>query len=703
MRPLLAAVIVAASLVPALAQAEALSPADCHSVLPPDRVRPGMQALTPEDLVGLRDIGPAEPQYSFSPVFTVSPDGHSAAFQVRQANAARNAYCFAMVIVDLTGQRRPRIVDQGGEFIQITFDLRGIADLPSGLPRIITPRWSPDGKWIAFLKRSGGVTQVWRAFADGSASAPLTRSRTDVVDFRVEKDGSRILYATRPGIERQRQEIERDGLNGWRYDDRFAPLISRLPQPTAPEDRVAQVLEIGGGALREATSDERALVAATDEYPAGPGGPIATNVGGLEISATNLSGTAAAGGLKAHSAGGSTLSCTAAPCEGASRPWWASASHDHVRFLRSEGWANASTAIYDWELKSGTVRRLYRTDDVLTSCTPSAVSLICLVHSSLIAGRLVRLEPQTGRRETVVDLNPEIAQRTLGRVERLHFRNEFGVETIADLVLPVGYRAGVRYPMIVVQYDTRGFLRGGTDDEYPIQAFANRGYAVLSFKRPQSPANSKAKNYEELGRIDLTRFSDRRNVQSSLEAAVKLVVDRGIADPARIGITGLSDGTSTVEWALIHSRIFAAAAMSSCCFDTTLVAEVGPSASRHFLAEGYPGVLGRNDPFWKDVALEVNARRISTPILMNASEEEFSGAVLTYNALREAGVPVELFEYPGEYHARWQPAHRLATYRRSLDWFDFWLRDLKSSSPDRQREIKEWDRLKQEAGKGHPI
>ena len=165
----------------------------------------------------------------------------------------------------------------------------------------------------------------------------------------------------------------------------------------------------------------------------------------------------------------------------------------------------------------------------------------------------------------------------------------------------------------------------------------------------------------------------------------------------------MSDGSTTVEWELIHSKLFAAAAMSSCCFDTILASEVGPSASRHFSAEGYPGVLERNDPFWKDVALEVNARRITTPILMNASEEEFTGAVLTYTALREAGVAVDLFEYPGEYHARWQPAHRLATYRRSLDWFDFWLRGVRSADPQRQSELKEWDRLKREAGHGHAI
>ena len=703
MRRTLLAAACAAALTPSLAHADPAANPECSSILPPAQLSQGRQPLTPEDLVRLRDIGPPEPQYFFSPVFTVSPDGRSAAFQLRQADPDRNDYCMAMVIVDLVSGAGPRMVDKGGEFIQQTIDLRGIAALPSGLPKVITPRWSSDGKWIAFLKRTAQRTQVWRAFADGSGSAPLTHAASDVIDFRIGAGGTTIVYATRPDIDRQRREIERDGLEGWHYDNRFAPFISREPQPTTPAARHAEVLDLESGHVRAATPAEAALVAVGDDLPAGPGAPLPTNVPGLEILATNLSATAKAGSLKAHLPDGSTVSCTASQCEGARRPWWADRAHRHVRFLRTEGWANASTAIYDWNVGSGAVRRLYLTDDLLTSCTPSAASLICLMHSSLVAGQLIRLDPGSGKREVVFDLNPEIARRTLGQVERLHFRNAFGVESVADLVRPVGYRVGVKYPMVIVQYDTRGFLRGGTDDEYPIQAFANRGYAVLSFKRPQNVASAAAKDFEQEGRLDLQQFADRRNVQSSLETAIKLIIDRGIADPARIGITGLSDGSTTVEWELIHSKLFAAAAMSSCCFDTILASEVGPSASRHFSAEGYPGVLERNDPFWKDVALEVNARRITTPILMNASEEEFTGAVLTYTALREAGVAVDLFEYPGEYHARWQPAHRLATYRRSLDWFDFWLRGVRSADPQRQSELNEWDRLKREAGHGHAI
>jgi dipeptidyl aminopeptidase/acylaminoacyl peptidase len=700
MRALLLAAAAAWAAVPAPARAAPATDPECGSILPPSHLPPGRRALVPRDLARLRDIGPAEPQAYADPFFTLSPDGRWAAFQLRQGDPERNDYCLAMVILDLSGREPPRIVDEGGNVLLLTIDFRGIADFPMGYMRVVTPRWSGDGKWIAFLKRSGGRTQVWRAFADGSGSAPLTRSAVDVVDFRIGADGSSIVFATRPDIARQQREIEREGLDGWHYDDRFVPFLSKRPLPK-PARREVQVLDPTTGKIRRATPGEAAPVAADRQVIAAAGAAPSIDGAGLEIGATNLSGGAEPGSFHARRSDGSATTCAAAECEGAMKPW-RMPDGSHVRFLRSEGWANASTAIYDWNLANGRVRRLYLTDDVLSSCTPVARSILCRIDSSLEPGRLVRLDPATGSRQTLFDPNPEFAHLELGRPERLHWRNSFGSETIADLVLPVGYRKGRAYPMVVVQYDTRGFLRGGTDDEYPIQAFANRGYAVLSFKRPQLASAGKAKDFEEAGRKALEQFADRRNVQASLDSGVKIAVDRGIADPARIGITGLSDGSSTVDWALIHSSIFSAAATSSCCWDSTGVASVGPTAARHFRDEGYPGVLDRDNPFWKDVSLLDNARRISTPILINASEEEFLDTVVTYTGLREAGVPVDLFVYPGEYHARWQPAHRLATYRRSLDWFDYWLRNVRSTDPDRQAELEEWDRLKRESGHRRP-
>lgn len=691
------------AMLPTIAHAEAAAPADCSTILPTAREAAGKRPLTPEDLVRLRDIGPIEPETFAAPFFTISPDGRSAAFQLRRGDPQRNNYCLAMVIVDLSRRVAPRIVDEGGEPLLWAHDnFRGIADFPSGIMRVVTPRWSPDGRWIAFLKHANGITQVWRAFADGSGSAPLTHSDVNVVDFRIKPDGSSIIYAIRPDIERQQRTYEREGLNGWHYDNRFVPFVSKAPLPRAPVKRQAEVLDLVTGKVRPAGAEEAKLVSNDHEIIALAGeAPIIADEG-LEISATNLMGGAQAGAFHAGLANGSMILCKAPACEGAMYPW-RMAHRNHVGFFRREGWAQASTALYDWNLGSGAVRRMQVTDDVLSSCTSQGKYLICLVDSSLEPRRLVKLDPASGRRETLFDPNPEFAHLTLGRAERLHWRNAQGVETIGDLVLPVGYRPGKKYPLVVVQYDTRGFLRGGTDDEYPIQGFANRGYAVLSFSNPHFPPDLQAKDFQQADRISLEHFAYRRNIQSSLEAGVKLVIDRGIADPKRIGITGLSDGSSTVEWELTHSSLFSAAALSSCCWSPTFVAYVGPSAAKHFVEEGYPGILGRNDPFWKDMSLEENARRLSTPMLVNASEEEVLTALETYTGLREAGVPIDMFVYPGEFHGRWQPAHRLATYRRSLDWFDYWLRGIRPDAPDRLPELKEWDRLKKDGGHGRPI
>ena len=702
MRGLVPLLALASVALPARAAAEVVAQPGCDTILPAPYKSGAQRPLVPDDLVRLRDIGPVDPDSFAERLFTISPDGRSAAFQLRQGDAQRNSYCLAMVIVDLSRDAPPKIVDEGRDPLLWTSDFRGTADFPSGLMRVVTPRWSRDGRWIAFLKRDGGSTQVWRAFADGSGSARLTHSRVDVVDFRIGPDGSSIVYVTRPGIERQRTENEKDGLNGWHYDDRFVPWVSKRPMPRAPVERHIDVLDVESGAVRSPTPDEAALVAADHQLIALAGEAPALGKD-LQIEATTLSGGAPGGTFHARLANGSSATCRAPACAGAMDPWWMPGK-EHVRFFRREGWGKASTAIYDWNVRNGGVHRLYVTDDVLSSCTPADRALICLVETSLEPRRLVKVDPASGSRETLFEPNPEFERLILGKAERLHWRNDLGVETVGDLVLPVGYRPGVRYPLVVVQYDTRGFLRGGTDDEYPIQAFASRGYAVLSFSSPHFPAEKLgAKNFEEAGRIELENFAGRRNIQSSLEDGVRLLIDRGIADPRRIGITGLSDGSTTVEWELNHSTIFSAAALSSCCWDPAFVSRLGPSAARHFLAEGYPGILGRGDPFWKDMALEVNARRISTPILVNASEEEFLAALETYTALREAGVPIDMFVYPGEYHARWQPAHRLATYRRSLDWFDYWLRGVRSKDPDRQPELKEWDRLRRESGHGRPV
>lgn len=691
---LLAAAVVALSQVAQAAGA-------CADIMPAGDAGP-VRALVPEDLVRLRDIGPVEPGPQASGLFTLSPDGTRAAFQVRRADPARNAWCLAMVVAELRPGGEWRVVDRGGEAIRQSYTARGKANFPMGVAKTITPRWSLDGTSIVFLRGDAGAVQLWRANADGSGSMAITQSPDDIEDFRIAPDGRSIVYSALTGLKPGLAALEQEGRSGFHYDDRFGPASSTLPYLKPPITRTVHVLDLAGGATRPATGEEAAMLKAgsmaegdwTNASSSHGSASIEVPPGTLGAAPSRLSATI----------DGRILACAAQACTGASHPWWT--SDGKVRFRRREGWAKRSTAIYEWQPGRRHVRRLYATDDLLLSCVPDRDTLICLREGSLQPRRLERLDLASGRSRVLFDPNPELARLTLGRVERLQQRNSFGLESFADLVLPVGYVAGRRYPLVVVQYSSRGFLRGGTGDDYPIQAFANRGFAVLSIDKPISVGALHATDYLEGDRINLKDFADRRSVLESLEIAVKAAIDRGIADPARIGITGFSDGASTAGFALLHSKLFAAYAMSNCCWDTMLAMRVGPAAARQFHFMGYPKLTDDSPAareFWSKIAISPNARKIRAPILLQLSQHELLTALQSYTALKEVGAPVDLFVFPGEYHVKWQPAHRLALYERSIDWFDYWLNGARDLGPERESEVRHWDALRKgQAGPGVP-
>lgn len=690
---------IAAALAAGLAAMPAAAqPAACGDFLPGAAAVAGApRPVRPGDLVRLRDIGPVGPLAYDAPVFTVSPDGRRLAFQLRRADPATNSYCLAMLVLPIARNARPRIVDTGGDLIRLSYDFRGLAAFPTGLPLIVTPYWSPDGRWIAFLKRTDGTTRVWRADAGGAGSGPLTPRDMDVEDFRIGPDGQTIVFATRPGLAAARARIAREGAGGFHYDARFSPTSSDRPFPPVPIPREVHVLDIAAGTVRPARADEAAMLGPGD--PAGA--PRLAVAGGRRALLGPRPGTPSAPPtLQVEGPDGTSTVCPDPACAGDLSSLMWTADGQAVRYIRREGWARSASALYEWVPGAPTARRLEATDDFLVQCATAGEALACLREGALQPRYIERIVPGTGARQRLFDPNPEWTGLATGPAQRLRWTNRFGLEAVGDLVLPVGYRPGRRYPLIVVQYDTRGFLRGGTGDEYPVQAFAGRGYAVLSVSRP-AYADAIRPDLRIPGEPDM--LTDRRSLAASLETGIAAVVARGVADPARVGITGMSNGATAATFALLSGQRFAAAALSNCCIDTSLPTRVGPGAARHFYAEGYPPLIARDHPLWREMSLALNARRIGTPILLQLADSEYMSALESYTALREAGQPIDMFVFPDEQHVKWQPAHRLAVYERALDWFDFWLRGLRAPAPGRQAELAYWDRLRAEAGSARPL
>ena len=674
--------------------------ATCDDVLPRPETGPVSRAatrpVTAEDLVGLRDIGQPDPSFILpeSPL-AVSPDGRTVAYVINRADPATNEYCRALVVSGIGLGNAARAIDRGGELIRAYGERRGLME-PNGFPDLVTPVWSPDGGWIAYLRRDDGITRVWRVRADGRTAAVVTHGGDDVESFAWSDDGRAIIYATRPDLREQERRIETEGRTGFLYDERFVPNWRNRPQLRGPVDRRVLSVAIATGATSAATPAQVAGLANTEARYESRTTSVQSKQG--ERAGTALASASPLAPLRlwADNAHGRRTTCMAEACTGAITGLWWSPTRDIV-FLRREGWANGRMGLYRWRPGSPTASSILSTDDLLQGCRIASAALICLRENATMPRRLVAIDLRSGRSRLVFDPNPEFGSIRLGVVKRIRFRNDLGLEAWGDLALPPGYRRGTSLPMIVVQYHSDGFLRGGTGDEYPIHLFAAHGFAVLSFERPTYFAATvpEVKTYADVNAVNAKNWADRRNVLSSLEVGVKTVVKMGVADPARIGLTGLSDGATTTRFALLNSRLFSAAAISTCCIEPNSVMTYGGIAWADDLrSEGYPPATRQDREFWQPMSMALNAATMKTPLLMQLADNEYLLGLEAFGALREQRQPVEMYVFPNEYHFKWQPEHRLAIYKRNLDWFDFWFRSAVDPDPAKIDQYRRWKAMR---------
>jgi dipeptidyl aminopeptidase/acylaminoacyl peptidase len=614
--------------------------------------------------------------------FTISPDHKMVAFTIRQADPLANSYCQGLYVADLTKPGSARQIDAGGEIIYYTINnLRGLVN-PSGTPAIITPAWSPDGRWIAYLKRTNHVSQIWRVRADGSSANAVTTLDVDAEAVAWSSDGSHLIFSIRPALADLRRKIDEEGRGGYRQDKRVIPVAGPKPFPPAPVAFEYRSIDPATGVIREASADERIRLDPMSASGVQKGTQALSIVRGNKVwIVSRFPGLYQSPNVLLFQKRNdrAPVRCPSAQCRDHLEGAWLSPDGREVRYLRREGWANSQLALYRWiPGKAPTIA--LRTDAVLSNCQDANGLLVCGRESSREPIRLVAIDPVTGISRTIVDPNPEFATLRLGKVQRLHWKTAYGSESFGDLILPPDHREGERHPLIVTQYTTRGFLRGATGDQYPIFPFAARGFAVLSLDRPARWAEAKARvgdrrTWEQFERENNRDWMDRRNVLSSLITGLQTVEKLGVVDPGRIGITGTSEGAMGIWFALANTEgIFAAASMGSCCMDPKSLMAVGGEAWAKVLQEsGYPAYRDRHDNFWEGISLAENVDRITIPLLIQVPDDEYAMALETVATYRELNRPVEFYVFPQEHHAIWQPAHRLAMYRRNLDWFERWL------------------------------
>ena len=627
----------------------------CRDILPSVRSGPGTRTVRPDELMALRDFGSNAIMDAFAPGFAISPDGARLAVQVRQAVPSANDYCQALLLFDLRHpSSHPTILNMGGEFIRETAEIYGLKRFPTGMAAPLTPKWSHDGRWIAFMRRDRGENRLYITSLATRQSKSFSRAGADVAEFEWDA-GRPALTAT--FVDRDSTELSqfrKEGRSGYRYDTRFWMLATTEPFEEREIETRRLRLDLSHSANWQDARFENAPLRTIDQ-----------SADSVWIEVDPVPAGAYRTRLRARR-GGVEIPCSFEVCEDVTAAWMQDDTKLIV-YLRRQGFAKAATGVYVWRPEEGRPTQVAETQDAFTGCELKN-RLICGRETSLTPRDIVEVNLQSGDIQELVNLNPEWLSLKLGQVTRLHWVNRFGLEGVGDLVMPPDAKPNVRYPLVIVQYVTRGFLRGGVGDEYPIQAIAASGVAVLSVNRPVDYGVAMARMGRSVSKQDIVRRRlDRASAHDSILQGIEKVQEIAPIDKDHIAITGLSDGASSATYALIHSNLFSLALLSTCCEDPQItMTSIGPRYEQWMEGQGYYYPLWDSADGWKRTSLGMNARHVCARIVIQTADREARMALYSFSMLRRAGVDVEMFVFPDEYHVKWQPAHRDAVYRRGL-------------------------------------
>lgn len=680
----------------------------------PAAVEGESRSITPNDLISLRDIGS-----DHESAMSVSPDGARVAFQLQQADVETNRFRLAWFVAPTApGLGQARLVGDGGNLI---IEGEEIGRL-NGSRLAMAAKWSPDSQWIAYRLKQNGEIQLWRSHRDGREQQQLTHNEANVTDFEWSADGERIYFSVGRSRGGMRLALETERERGFLFDDRFLLTYSTAPvfadgsqgDPFNQDHVVGLwVYDIKSGQERPATdADKEAYETLTAEITV-PGVDEDRSIRQVAVLGPSSSFTWLENENPQEYAGyrppltvyaitndGIERRCNAPECSGLiDRVVW-NADGMEIYFVRFESVNRLGRGIYAWRPDTGTLRTILKSDDWIEHCDLGIDRLVCLHESATTPHKIVAIDPSDGSVETLVDPNPEFEQFTFTRVEKFEWQEASGADAAGHLVYPLGYEAGERYPLVIVQYRSQGFLRGGVGNEYPIHPLAANGYFVLSFDRPNNThAAATVSDIFERERLDWGEALWERSVSlSALEIMVDTLDQRGLIDPARVGITGLSDGAETVWYAMIHSDRFAVAAVSGGGWSPSWYYLANSSLRRKLLKETQDllpfGIDIGSDARWRRIAPEFHADTINTPILIQVSDHELVMSAPTIGALMDAEQPIESHVFLDEYHIKWQPKHKLAAYQRNIQWFNFWLRGIEDPEPLDPGQFDRWRALR---------
>ena len=505
------------------------------------------RSMTLDDIAKIKQAGSA----------TVAPDGHGVAFVER---VPRNAF-----------------KEDDGVAKTVLKVIRG--DGPARLysdesVAVSSVTWAPSSNAIYYLGRGKDDKQnsLYVVPLDGGTATLVCRlaDERNIAQFDLHPDGKRIALLSRPALSSEQKKAKDKGFDAKVYEETVKAQQITIIQPGGNGECEGEALDIDGHISAVGFSpDGNRLMTVVAPTPLvddslmqrrmrvlslegaeltridnlGKLGqwawsPQGNNIGFIGVSDFNDPGQ---GRLKVANSANGKFRTLFEGIEGHfQRMVWASDTSLYALFhigVESELWlVNIDSGERQKVIEQG--------DGVIHSISGSADGSMLVLTMSTSTHPPELFKWQNGSLVRLTNSNPWLEEIDFARQEPVRYKASDGLDLEGLLVYPTKYRKGRRYPLVVYvhggpeSHRSNGWLNSYS---WPIQVMADEGYAAFipNFRG----STGRGVNFSKLGQqaYATPEFDDIVDGKNHL-------VERGIVDAERVGITGGSYGGYATAW-----------------------------------------------------------------------------------------------------------------------------------------------------------
>ncbi|HZS45902.1 MAG TPA: S9 family peptidase [Blastocatellia bacterium] len=551
-----------------------------------------------------------------------------------------------------------------------------------------SPRWSPDGKRLAFISGREDTPQIYLIPIDGGEAIKLTEGKNGIQSFEWSPDGSQIAFlAQEPKTDaEEKKERDKDDAHVIDKSEKHARLwiidvaTKKVRQLTSGPWAVSDPkwLPQGDRLIALATdhpeldlNTERIFSIGTADgkmkeiaAPKGPFGNLTVSPDGkwFTFSGSRVDGPSPHDLYLESMDGGAPRNLTAS---GIDRPieevvWRQDGS---IVAVVQNGFKSGFYEIFP----NGAVEPMAAFEVNPSSFALSRSGVLAFVGQTTTDAPELRLSNGKGSAEKVTKFNDDWKKIAVIKPEFLRYKSFDGTEIEGALLKPAGYKEGTKVPTVFLIH---GGPTGRWSDNFESwgQLLAARGYAI--FYPNIRGSVGYGHKFIESNRGDWGG-GDFKDVM----AGVDFLVARGIADPERLGIGGWSYGGYMSEWAITQTNRFKAAITGAGLAD--LASEFGTENGSSYDEWFYGTPYEKPEGFAKSSPINY-IKNAHTPTLILQGDADVTDPIgqsqQLYRGLKRYGVESDFVVYPREGHGFREEKHLIDRLNRIINWYDAHLK-----------------------------